>query len=55
VLAYIAAQVRDRKKSIVISPVAREAVRRMDDIFALEREINCFVPDSPATTTSPKR
>ena len=45
VLADIAAQARDRKKAIVISPIAREAVRRMDDIFALEREINGLAPD----------
>ena len=45
VLADIAAQARDRKKPIVISPIAREAVCRMDDIFTLEREINGLAPD----------
>jgi len=45
VLADIAAQARDRKKSIVISPIAHEAVRRMDEIFAVERGINGLVPD----------
>jgi transposase len=45
VLADIAAQARDRKKPIVISPIAHEAVQRMDDIFALERAINGHAPD----------
>lgn len=45
VLADIAAQARDRKKAIVISPIAREAVRRIDGIFALERAINGLAPE----------
>jgi transposase len=45
VLADIVAQARNRKKPIVISPIAREAVRKMDDIFALEREFNGFPLD----------
>ncbi len=42
VLADIAAGVRKRAqgKSAVISPLALEAVRRMDAVFAIEREIN---------------
>jgi transposase len=38
VLADIAAKARD--PTVVISPIALEAVRRIDGIFAIEREIN---------------
>jgi transposase len=58
VLADIAAQARDRKKPIVISPIAREAVCKMDDIFTLEREINGLAPDrrpaAPRETIAPR-
>jgi transposase len=49
VLADIASKARGRKFSkktkIVISPIAFEAVRRIDAIFAAEREINGLCPE----------
>jgi len=39
-LADIASKAKDGKKPIVISPLALEAVRRMDAIFEIERAIN---------------
>jgi transposase len=43
VLADIAAKARDPR--IVISPIALEAVQRIDAIFAIERDINGATPD----------
>ena len=43
VLADIAAKARDPK--IVISPIALEAVQRIDAIFEIERDINGSTPD----------
>lgn len=39
-LADIAAQLKKRRKKAVISPLAVEAVRRIDAIFDIERAIN---------------
>ena len=44
VLADIASKARG-KKPIVVSPIAFEAVRRIDAVFALERSINGLPPD----------
>ena len=44
VLADIAAKARD--PGVIISPIALEAVRRIDEIFAIEREINGAVADT---------
>jgi len=46
-LADIASKARG-KTSAVISPIAFEAVRRIDAIFALERDINGLSPDARA-------
>jgi transposase len=43
VLADIAAKARDPR--VTISPVALEAVKRIDAIFEIEREINGAAPD----------
>src|SRR5262245_57666258 len=50
-LADIASKARDRKLT-AISPIACEAVRRMDAIFALERSINGL---SPAARVAARR
>ncbi len=50
-LADIASKARDRKLT-AISPIAFEAVRRMDAIFALERSINGL---SPAARVAARR
>src|SRR3546814_16133637 len=39
-LADVAAQLKKRRKKAVISPLAVEAVRRIDAIFDIERAIN---------------
>jgi len=37
------------------APIAAEAVKRIDVLFAIEREINGLVPRTPKTTTRPRR
>jgi transposase len=48
-LADIASQARDRKPAM-ISPIAFEAVRKFDAIFALERSINGMSPEERLAT-----
>ena len=44
-LADLAAQAKRRKKAAIISPLAAEAVRRIDALFEIERGINGVAPE----------